>query len=545
MKTYKKDFSQVPSVSFNRSKFDISHGNKTTFNLGELVPLDIVEVLPGDSFDCTTTSVCRVTSSFIKPVIDNCYFELFHFFIPLRLVYNEAEKVFGNPSPSSYEDNELKSMPVTTSLSRIHQNSVADYMGLPIGYVPAGISLAPFRAFALVYNEWFRNENLVDEVYVQKGDYNETAETFNGGAWSPTNYLGRLPRVAKRKDYFTSCLPSPQKGAQVQVPMLNDFVAPVWSSGQPLQMTDGSFITNLTLQSNYLKGTNNIDTNNYYNLRPLQESESATGLSPLVADISGIGYSNINDIRLAFALQRMLETDARYGSRYNEYLLSHFGVSGGDARLQFTEYLGGGRFPISLQQVAQTSQSTEDSPLAQVGAYSLSNGQSRFSKGFTEHGYVLTVGCVRQIHTYSQGVPKMFTRKDRNDFYDPMFANIGEQPVYVSELYADYNNGVQDLKGDVFGYNEAYAEYRSIPNKITSNLRPMAENSLDVWHFGDKYGAKPVLSSGFITEPTLFFDRTLSVPSSSLPNFLVDLYFDMKAIRVMPTYSIPSLKEFR
>lgn len=545
----KTTFGLIPDVKFNRSKFTLSHTVKTSMNVGTLYPIDVQEVLPGDSFKTKLTCVTRLTTSFIKPVIDNCYMDIYHFFVPYRLLFDDFERVFGNPNPSAYVNNELLEFPSTDTFSFIEAKTVGDYLGLPLGRIPKGLSILPFRAFARIYNEWFRNENTVDEMYIQMGGIKQS-EFPNNFAWSPSNYSGYLPKVGKKKDYFTSCLPSPQKGEPVLLPLTGDApVNQVKFNGEyykGLEFTilgnddpNGTDKVNLYTPSIYNQG-GDYSINGHFRAHNINQQAKALMLSDgqLYADLSDVTSANVNDLRLAFQLQKMLERDSLYGSRINEYYRGHFGVENPDARLQFTEFLGGGRIPISVTQVNQTSQSTQDSPLGNVSGYSLSGGTSRYTKGFTEHGYVFTVGCIRTIHTYSQGVPKKFTRIRREQFYDPLFANIGEQPVYRSEIFAESE---EEMQGNVFGYNEAWADYRYAPSQITGGLRPRATDSLDVWHFGDKYSNAPVLTSGFTNETSEFFDRTISVPSSSIDNFICDFYFDTKAVRVMPVYSVPGL----
>lgn len=542
------DFGLVPSVSFRRSKFSMNHGNKTSFNVGELVPLDVVEVIPGDTFSTKMTGVVRATTSFIRPIMDNLFLDVYHFFVPNRLVYDNSEQVFGKANPSMYVDEQLDEYP-TLPKCTISSKSVGDYLGLPLGKLPSGINVLPFRAFALIYNQWFRNENIVDETYVQTGGLG-ASELPNNDEWSPINYFGKLPKVGKRKDYFTSALPKPQKGQPVSLGLTG--TAPVVNT----ELLDGipSAVTPLSLlgrSTANLYGVNNLGGDTAYTELELQNRSGNSSskenlyldLSDMKVDLTGIQYSNINDLRFAFQLQKMLERDSLYGSRYNEYLMAHYGVSSPDSRLQFTEFLGGGRIPIQIQQVASTysgqrdSVGNTDSPLAEVGAYSLSVGESKFVKGFVEHGFVVTVACCRQIHTYQQGIEKMWTRKSRNDFYDPLFANLGEQPIYESQLFGN----VDELKGNVFGYNEAWAEYRYIPNRITGQMRSTSGSDLDVWHLADVYENAPTLSDDFINENSKNIDRVLTAPSSSIDNFIMDMYFETDAIRVMPVYSVPGL----
>lgn len=532
----------TPQVRMNRSKFDLSKGVKTTMSVGRLYPIDIQEVLPGDTFKNKTVCVARVTSSFFKPVMDNAFMDIYHFFVPYRLLYKDSERVFGNPNPSAYEDNDLSSFPSFGSQQTVVSGSIADYLGLPVGRIPGDISVLPFRAFAKVYDQWFRNENVVDEVYIQSGA-KVASENLNANDFAPNNYTGMPPYVGKKKDYFTSCLPSPQKGAPVSVSLSGNLPVTTSSPTSPLILqsvgdamkqiavtspnTPISTDSSVDIIGNYL-GSSTLGANTYLTLANNQ----------LQVDASDINFANINDLRFAFQLQKMLERDALYGSRYNEYLLGHFGVTSPDARLQFTEYLGGARIPIGVQQVAQTSEGTENSPLANLGAFSLSNGRSRYSKGFVEHGYILTVACIRTMHTYQQGINKMWSRLERNDFYDPLYATLGEQPVYKSELYAVGQNSV---KGDIFGYNEAWADYRYSPSRVSGQMRSGIVNTLDKWHFADYYSNAPTLTEDFTDETSLFFDRTVSVPSESQDNFICDFWFDTKATRVMPLYSIPGL----
>lgn len=559
----KKDFSRMPSVRFNRSKFDLSHGLKTSMSVGCLYPLDIQEVLPGDTFKTKMTMVSRVTSAFLKPVMDNLFMDIYHFFIPLRLIYDKAENVFGNASPSQYTSQNLNRFPSLKFNNDIgytvYPGSIADYLGLPTQDISMfnetteerdleedGLSVLPFRAFAKVYNEWFRNENIIDEVFVSTGETTSN-EKLNNNAFSPNNYTGKLPKVAKKKDYFTSCLPSTQKGLAVDVPFLFDLPL---KSGEMYDISSVRFGTQAL--GDYPDTVNPLVTDFGSNLSVdytdeiPQDNISKINRTNLYVDASKSPGFTVNDMRFAFQLQKMLERDALYGTRYNEYLLGHFGVSNPDSRLQFTEYLGGGRIPLSIQQVAQTSQGTEESPLANLAGYSQSVGYSRYSKGFTEHGYILTVACIRQMHTYSQGVNKMWFRKQRNDFYDPLYANLGEQPVYYRELFAPNVPEGSLADKTVFGYNEAWAEYRYKPSGITGQMRPvnvysLGETSLDIWHFGDAFESVPTLSKSFIEETPQFVDRTLAVPSSSQDQFIVDCWFNTDAIRVMPTYSVPGL----
>lgn len=561
-------FNSVPMVRFARSKQDLSHSVKTSMNVGTLYPIDWVEVLPGDTFINKTYDVSRLASSFLKPVMDELFLDVYHFFVPLRLVYDKAERVFGNPNPSSYTQDDLLSIPTTycESETPVVAGSIADYLGLPTGTLFQSdggtpedpnfrhdVVLTPFRAFALIYNQWFRNENTVPEVYVQTRDMT-TSEQINGKPWSPTNYTGMPPKVNKVKDYFTSLLPQPQKGPAVSSGLTGGFIPVVTRSESHdagydnadmrfSLLNGGAYTAPTTAPAN--NGTadmwilNGVD--NYNGLQARDSGGSGVRVVPenLWADASTIQSANVNDLRYAFALQKMLERDAIYGTRYNEYLAGHYGVTSPDSRLQFTEYLGGSRQPLNVSQVAQTSQATTESPLANLAGYSWTNGRSGYSKSFTEHGIVMTVACIRYKHSYQQGTARKWTRYKREDFYDPLFSTIGQQPVYKYEIYDDGNDDFTDPS--VLGYSEAWSSYRHIPNTITGQMRSNATNTLDIWHFADEYSSAPVLGATFTNENPSFVDRTLSVESTAQNSFIVDFYFNLNAVRVMPVRSMPGL----
>lgn len=527
----------VPIPRFPRARFNLSHSVTTSMDVGTLYPIDWQEVVPGDIFKCRAFDVSRVTSSFLKPVMDNLFLDVYHFFVPHRLVYDDFEKVFGNPNPSAYTDNALEDVPMT--YGTVKSGSVADYLGLPVGSISQNnpVSVLPFRSFALIYDKYFRNENTTDEIYIQKKGFS-LSELIGDQNFAPNSYCGRLPKVNKYKDYFTSCVPNPQKGAPVTFNLGDQAV---------VRTSDSELVTGPQEQmalTNAYNGSVSVGEHPLVvglgGMRFDAASFSGTvaaGLYPnnLYADLSSANAISVDDLRLAFAYQKMLERDAIYGSRYNEYLYGHFGVHIPDAYIQFPQYLGGGRTPLNIVQVAQTSQGTEESPLGNVGAYSWTNGRTGYSRKFKEHGLVMTVACLRYRHTYQQGIAKKWRRKVREDFYDPLFSTIGQQPVYTSELF------FTAAASSVFGYREAWSELRSIPNTISGEMRSVATNSLDIWHFADNYVTAPTLSQSFTEETPLYVDRTLSVPSSSQDNFILNFYFDMSAVRKMPVYSMPSL----
>ena len=576
-------FGSVPMIRASRSKFDLSFTHKTSGNVGKLYPFFCQEVYPGDTFKTKSTILARLNSAYLRPVMDNLFLDQYFFFVPSRLVYNKFAQVFGENKESPWAVVNTPSVPTFQNTANsgnvaLHDN-VCAYLYLPVGEDLKGnirdISILPARAFALIYDEWFRDENNIQPMNIQKGDA-ASSEVLNNNVWSPSNYLGKCPNVAKFHDYFTSCLPAPQKGDSVQAlgttvsqvkpyspadfgvvsynklaqgllgsPVLHSYrysFAPDTLDGRALteispynSPSTVSSVVDFSFKDSLNQYSNGVDTVNYLNPRP--EIETSHTLAPVNLGVA-LNPLTVNDLRLAFQTQRMLEKDARGGTRYREYILSHFGVSVADSRVQVPEFLGGKRSPLNVQQVAQTSQATTDSPLASLGAYSLSFGQSGFSKGFTEHGYIIGVMCLRYHHTYQQGVERFAFRKNRLDFYDPVFANIGEQPVYKKELFAGAG------ADDVFGYQEAWADLRYRPSRVSGQLASKSTNTLDIYHFGDEYANAPTLSEGFINETDSNFARTIAIAdaqSADADQFVFDIYCQNEAIRELPVYSVPSL----
>lgn len=550
MKSKSFSFQQMPAVSRRRTLFKDPFDKTTTMSVGKLYPIEWQEVVPGDDFNEAITSVTRLTSSYLRPVLDDIYLDTYVFFVPGRLLYDDYEGVFGNPKPSAYDDNDLGELPTIDSSSiTVSSKSVADYLDLPLGSVPSGVSVLPFRAFALIWNEWFRNENTMPETLVQTGEWQPSVETINNDPWSETNYCGQLPPVAKIKDYFTSAVPKPQKGAPVLLPVAQatgdvPVITKPSIHGQPAP------VAAMTMSSTVSNSPSGLLT-----LRPTAPGQSSVPVSGtalsgtpnseffypnnLYASTSQLEFSGVavDEFRLATQRQLMLVADTMYGSRYREYIYGHYGVTTADSRVQIPEYLCGKRVPLSVTQVAQTSQGTSDSALASLGGYSytVSRNSCHYAKGFTEHGYVFCVACLRQHHTYQQGVAKKWTRKVRDDFYDPLFAHIGYQPIYTSEIYASG----QSLKGNIFGSQEAWAEYKRTPSKISGEARSDAPNSLDVYHFADLYSSAPVIGAQFTTEVPTYVDRALAVPSTSQDQFIVQFHFESRKTRVMPVFCEP------
>nr|WNN13212.1 MAG: major capsid protein [Gokushovirinae sp.] len=530
------NFSTVPNINISRSKFTSRYHHKTSFNMGKLIPFDIIEVLPGDTFKLKMNEVCRISSALIRPIMDNLFLDVYYFFVPNRLSMDKWAEVMGEKKNGHWAPTTVQNV-ITATIKQVKQCSIPDYFGLPLGDSFTSnpkVSILPFNAYALIWNEFFRDENNQDPVQLWNGNFTGSTTT---GEWSPTNYVQSYPApVCKLHDYFTSALPAPQKGEAVKFSLVGD--APVVDGGgeNPFRLSVYGSVPSNPLAFGSTTTGNNVAylslPNGTYSI-----SDTAPQFS-LKAQTSDMTVANVNDLRFAFQLQKMLEKDARGGTRYREYLQSHFGVTSPDSRMQVPEFLGGARLPVSIEQVEQTAPGEGASTVGQVGAYSLSNGRAGFTKGFVEHGFVIGVLCVRQHHTYQQGLEKFWTRMKRTDFYDPVFANIGEQPIYQSELFFDKT---KDNTKDVFGYQEAWADYRYKPSRISGELRSTATNSMDVWHLGDNYANAPILGNQFLSETTEYLDRALAVPSTTANQFIIDIYTENEMIRPMPVYSVPGL----
>ena len=541
-------------IDLSRSTFDRSSSVKTSFNAGDIVPFFLEEVLPGDTFNVKSSKVVRM-QTLLTPMMDNVYLDTYYFFVPNRLVWSHWKEFNGENTESAWIPETTYEVPQITSPANGGWNvgTIADYFGIPTGIPNLSVSALPFRAYALVINEWFRDQNLQDPLVVPLDD--ATVVGVNTDTFVSDVAKGGKPYIAaKYHDYFTSCLPAPQKGPDVLIPSATAGEYPVVprSNVVPSNLLDGTTYT----AKIYKAGSDANATRagiGFYVSDDLQTGTQTNGListgsrnteaTPVINNLwavasGGLG-ATINQLRLAFQVQKLYERDARGGSRYIEILKSHFGVTSPDARLQRPEYLGGNRVPININQVIQQS-GTQSGTTPQgtvVGMSQTTDSHSDFIKSFTEHGFILGVMCVRYDHTYQQGLERFWSRKDRFDYYWPVFANIGEQAVKNKEIYAQ-GNAEDD---EVFGYQEAWADYRYKPNRVTGEMRSAYTQSLDVWHLADDYSSRPSLSDSWIREDKANIDRVLAVQSSVSNQFFADIYVQNRATRPMPVYSIPGL----
>lgn len=546
-------FSLSPHVDISRSRFDRSASLKTSFNAGDVVPFFLEEVLPGDTFSVDTSKVVRM-QTLLTPMMDNVYLDTYYFFVPNRLVWDHWKEFCGENTESAWIPQTEYTMPQITSPAGEGWSvgTLADYFGIPTGVAGLSVSALPFRAYALIMNEWFRDQNLQDPLVVPTDD--STVAGVNSGTFVTDVAKGGKPFIAaKYHDYFTSALPAPQKGPDVTIPVATAGETYVVGNGKVLGLTNGTALGALGLSSDRQgiysdKFGSPLDGGapsvngytGYFGVPTLEQLAGHPENSGLVAVQPSVAQAaTINQLRLAFQIQKFYERQARGGSRYTEVVRSFFGVTSPDARLQRPEYLGGNRVPININQIVQQS-GTESSGTPQgtvVGQSLTTDKHSDFTKSFTEHGLIIGVMVARYDHTYQQGLNRLWSRKDKFDFYWPVFANIGEQAIKNKEIFAQGT----DKDNEVFGYQEAWAEYRYKPNMVTGEMRSAYAQSLDVWHLADDYNTLPSLSDSWIREDKANIDRVLAVTSAVSNQFFADIYVKNYCTRPMPMYSVPGL----
>ena len=537
-------YSQVPRAEIRRARFKRDYSLLTTINEGDLVPIYLDEVLPADTFKVNVNALVRMSTP-LYPVMDNAYMDYYFFFVPARLLWEHFENLMGQNDKTFWAETTEYTTPQTTAPSGgWNVGTLADYFGIPTGVENLSVNSMPFRAYCKVWNEWFRDENLQQPVTMSKSDATTTGSN-TGTSLSDAEKGGMPLKVCKYKDYYTSCLPSPQKAVDpVTIPL---------GGNAPLE----AFTTDKLTEKVKLEGQKTLEwQTNSDNAGSLPETfaggynkvgtsfgakitgETLTKRYYLGTDLSNVTAATINELRQAIAVQHIFERDARTGTRYKEILQGAWGVTSPDARLDRSEYIGGYRMPINVNQVVQTSATDSTSPQGNTGAYSMTTmSRNMCTYSATEHGYVIGLAAIRVDHSYQQGLSRLWTRSTRFSYYDPMLANLGEQAVLNQEIYAQGNAKDEE----VFGYQEAWADYRYRTNQITGEMRSTYAHTLDAWHYADKYTQLPTLSSSWIQESTENIDRTIAVQSSNSHQFLVNLYYDQTWTRPMPIYSIPGL----
>ena len=538
-------FSQIPQAKISRSVFDRSHGWKSTFDSGYLVPFLVDEVLPGDSYKVKFNFLARLSTP-IVPTMDNLFLDTFYFFVPYRLLWKHWEQFNGQQDYPGASTDYLVPQTIAPADKGFEVGSLEDYFGLPTGVKNIKVNELAARAYALIWNEWFRDENLQNPINLSTFAEISTASGLDDIGMGDAGFTGqhKLLRRGKRHDYFTSALPWPQKGPGVEIGLAG--TAPI-SGSTSIDTFDVYFSHDKA--SDWKKNTihgvfgSNVSVSGSES-RNYDYGAKKTGTVGVpfsgTADLSAVTSATINSLRQAFQVQKLYERDARGGTRYTEILRSHFGVVSPDSRLQRPEYLGGSESLVIINPVVQnsaTGATGAETPQGNLAAYGLASSTSAkhgFTKSFVEHGIIIGLLNVRADLTYQQGIPRMFSRRTRFDFYWPVLAHLGEQAILNKEIYAQGN--LQD--DDVFGYQERYAEYRYFPSMITGKLRSTDPQSLDVWHLSQKFDNLPTLSAQFIQDnPPV--SRILAVQNE--PQFIIDSYIEMKCARPMPVYGVPGL----
>lgn len=559
------------NIDIQRSKFSRPHSLKTTFNVGDIIPIYVdTDVLPGDTYQMDTSKVVRM-QTLLTPMMDNLYLDTYFFFIPHRLVWKHWKEFMGENNESAWLPTTEYTIPqIEPPSGGWNVGTIADYFGVPTGVDGFTMSALPFRAYALVMNEWFRSTPLTDPLVIP--DDETTVTGVNSGSYITDTAKGGLPfKASKFHDYFTSALPSPQRGPDVEIPVAElpdkfpviptgDFIGPSVINAHYGTSPHFGTYNNVAPGSPWMEilthandsgssgsvvsyGDNTYGSSDSYNPKRYGTFNNLWAFN----DAGGsAAAATINSLRMAFQIQKYYERLARGGDRYIEMIKSFFNVTSPDARLQRPEYLGGNRVPININQVIQQSATDATSPQGNTTAFSLTTDKhSDFTHSFTEHGTVLGVMVARYDHTYQQGLERQFSRKTRFDYYFPVFAHLGEQAINNREIFLQ-SDSVVNADGDpvndeVFGYQERWAEYRYKPSQVTGEMRSSYATSLDSWHLADDYAALPTLSDGWIREDKSNVDRVLAVQSSVSNQLFCDIFFNEKVTRPMPMYSIPGL----
>lgn len=557
-----RHFSQIPEIHISRSTFNRPQNILTTFNAGKLIPFYVDEVLPGDTFRVRTSAIIRQTTP-KYPVMDDAYIDLYYFYVPNRIVWDDFKRFMGEADETPWMPTKSYTVPKieltrTGSETIPYEESILDYMGVPTKSIKtpknkASINALPIRGYVKIWNEFFRDQNVDNPAALTTGS-ESGAYTDNTGlsddldeTLKNAQYGGRVLPVNKFHDYFTSCLPYPQRGPEVTIPMNGNAAVNIFknqSLTEKLGTNEEIYLNSPATGLNSAEPKIENYPTAYNNAHPalIVGAETSKGTTRrdgfLGADLSTVTATTINELRNAIAVQQYYEAMARGGSRYREQIRSLFGTTISDKTVQVPEYLGGGRYHVNMNQIVQTSAANTETntPLGETGAMSITPiNEASFTKSFEEHGFVIGVMCVRHDRSYQQGLERFWSRSDKLDYYFPQFANIGEQPVKKREIMLTGDS----TDNETFGYQEAWADYRYKPNRVSGKMRSNAEGTLDFWHYADNYKTVPTLSQGWLKEGKEEIARTLIVQNE--PQFFGAIRVDNKTTRPMPLYSVPGL----
>lgn len=551
-----RHFLNVPQMHASRTRFNRDQTILTTFDSGKLIPFFVDEVLPGDTFQVDTSAIIRMTTP-KYPVMDDAFIDFYYFYCPNRILWDDFKYFMGEVEDTPWAPTKEYRMPELVCLGSKndpvpYEESILDYMGVPTKIKSEfRINALPVRAYVKIWNEYFRDENVdnkaalltkgIDEAYQDKKD--ESLDEILKKAYTG----GRCLPVNKFHDYFSSCLPYPQRGPAVTMPMTGNAPIRLGNTNGEYQDFTGAveMVLSTTSTSNvpgsltYVKSTGAPGEKQVMQFTGKENTSGETGAGGwMYADLASVTATTINDLRKAVAVQQYYEALARGGSRYREQVQALWDVTINDKTVQIPEYLGGGRYHVNMNQIVQTSgqQSSTDTPIGETGAMSVTPvNESSFTKSFEEHGFVIGVLCVRHNRSYQQGLERFWSRKDRLDYYVPQFANLGEQPVKKKEIMLTGSASDEDT----FGYQEAWADYRMKPNRVSGLMRSNATGTLDFWHYADNYDAVPTLSQGWMKEGKAEIARTLIVENE--PQFFGAIRVANKTTRRMPLYSVPGL----
>lgn len=550
-----RHFNQIPKMKASRTRFNRDQTVLTTFDSGKLIPFYVDEVLPGDTFNVDTSAIIRMTTP-KYPVMDDAFIDFYYFYCPNRILWDNFKSFMGEVEQTPWMPERTYAVPRilinnTSGQTGPQEGSILDYMGVPTKVKGAfAVNALPVRAYVKIWNEFFRDENIGNAAVIKTNDedviYNETGDDNIEGVIQRAITGGRCLPVNKFHDYFTSCLPYPQRGPEVTLPMTGN--APIRLGSTKGEYQDFAGPVEMEIDAHGVNTPGALIYGNFTGATGEKKAMSFSGKEKtsgeigaggwMYADLASVTAATINDLRKAVAVQQYYEALARGGSRYREQVQALWDVVISDKTVQIPEYLGGGRYHVNMNQIVQTSgqQTNADTPIGETGAMSVTPiNESSFTKSFEEHGFVIGVCCVRHTHSYQQGLERFWSRRDRLDYYVPQFANLGEQPVKKKEIML--TGAIGD--DETFGFQEAWSDYRMKPNRVSGKMRSNAEGTLDFWHYADNYPKVPTLSQEWMVEGKTEIARTLIAQDE--PQFFGAIRIANKTTRRMPLYSVPGL----